>query len=395
MSKNSEMPDFPIVTVWNQEVQDIILASAVFGSEDGKLVQFDAREAFFAHPCAYIDPDICVYCFDVLEAFLDDVEIPYPDGDWAMDDSKRWPLFVRWRKKAVPGIPDSSMNFVERQFSQAGTMGSYLPQPFSSVRELVFKSATDDPHCMPITSDIVDDLEVTIFVIVSYETARDSLDWEIGVHGMLISFEDYKGVVYNAMYFPDVPVTCGWTKEHTVNQLIKKAGYKGFMDDHFRKTRVVLTRFTVESTSMMHDEILYRRLDSRVAQIEPRENAVAEAKENVLGVEEHIAASDKPPEELYLRLKRAKEHLEDCELDLLDIEREVNYIRGRLGLSPPREPSPPPLGEDDSILNEKVNSEEARHEAEIAMAFELAELELSEEGPDEFSPAATASNSKP
>ena len=88
----------------------------------------------------------------------------------------------------------------------------------------------------------------------------------------------------------------------------------------------------------------------------------------------------KPPEELYLRLKRAKEHLEDCELDLLDIEREVNYIRGRLGLSPPREPSPPPLGEDDSILNEKVNSEEARHEAEIAMAFELAELELSEEG---------------
>ena len=377
---NSDIPDFPIVTVWNREVLNLILESAVFGAEDGKLVQFDSREAFFAHPCDYLDPDLCVYCFDALEAFITGCAVPYPDGDWAMDDAKRWPLFVRWQKKVVPGIPDASMNFVQRQFVPAGTSGSFLPQPLSSVRELVFKSASEDPRCMPITLDIVDDLEVTVFVIVSYETARDPMDWEMGVHGMLISFEDYKGVVYGAEYLPDVPVICGWTKEHTINQLIQKAGYKGFVDEHFRRTRIVLTRFTVESTSMMHDEILYRRLDEREAQIEPREKAVAEAKEVHAGIQEHMAVSEQPPEELQRRLDNAARHLEDCELELVAIQREVDHMRNRLGLSPPREPSPPPLGEDDSILNAPIETEAARHEAAIADAFAVAELELEDGG---------------
>jgi uncharacterized protein (TIGR00296 family) len=381
---NSDIPDFPIVSVWNREVLDLILESAVFGAANEKLAQFDSREAFFAHPCDFLDPDMCVYCFDALEAFLAGTKVPYPDGDWAMDDAKRWPLFVRWRRKVVPGIPDPSMNFVERQFVPAGTSGSFLPQPLSSVRELVFKSATEDPRCMPITSEHVDELEVSVFVIVSYETARDPMDWEMGVHGMLISFEDYKGVVYSAEYLPDVPVICGWTKEHTIKQLIQKAGYKGFVDQHFRRSRIVLTRFTVESTSMMHDEILYRRLDAREAQIEPRENAVEEAREVLLGIQDHMAASENVSEEFHRRLEAARSNFEDCELDLAAIRQDVDHYYSRLGLSPPREPSPPPLGEGDSISNAPLTTAAARHEQAITSAFELAELSLeehAEEGP--------------
>ena len=75
---NSDIPDFPIVSVWNREVLDLILESAVFGAANEKLAQFDSREAFFAHPCDFLDPDMCVYCFDALEAFLAGTKVARP-----------------------------------------------------------------------------------------------------------------------------------------------------------------------------------------------------------------------------------------------------------------------------------------------------------------------------
>lgn len=221
----ANLPDFPIVSVWNRQTRDLILASCVFGAQDDAMgLQADQREAFFLHPSPRVDSTICDYCFDTLIAFLKGEATPdCRDMHWALDTDRRWPMFLRWRKRMVAGVVDEE-DFSERQFLTAGIASSLLPRPLNTFQELVFRSAADDPHCVPIALEDVPYLECNAMVVTCMEAARDMTDWELGVHGILVSFEDYKGVVYGESYLPDVPVICGWTKEHTINQLMQKAG---------------------------------------------------------------------------------------------------------------------------------------------------------------------------
>lgn len=52
------------------------------------------------------------------------------------------------------------------------------------------------------------------------------MDWDLGTHGIRISFI-HRGRRYGATYLPDVPVEQGWTKEETVESLMRKAGWDG------------------------------------------------------------------------------------------------------------------------------------------------------------------------
>ena len=52
------------------------------------------------------------------------------------------------------------------------------------------------------------------------------MDWDLGTHGLRISFI-YCNRRYGATYLPDVPVEQGWTKEETVESLMRKAGWEG------------------------------------------------------------------------------------------------------------------------------------------------------------------------
>lgn len=52
------------------------------------------------------------------------------------------------------------------------------------------------------------------------------MDWTLGSHGIRISFI-HRGRRYGATYLPDVAVEQGWTKEETVESLMRKAGWDG------------------------------------------------------------------------------------------------------------------------------------------------------------------------
>lgn len=52
------------------------------------------------------------------------------------------------------------------------------------------------------------------------------MDWTLGTHGLRISFV-HRGRRYGATYLPDVAVEQGWTKEETVESLMRKAGWDG------------------------------------------------------------------------------------------------------------------------------------------------------------------------
>jgi AMME syndrome candidate gene 1 protein len=75
-------------------------------------------------------------------------------------------------------------------------------------------------------------LECGITLLTNFEpTPRgDPLAWEIGKHGLRISFT-YHGRRYGSTYLPDVAREQGWTKEETMISLMRKAGWTGRKDD--------------------------------------------------------------------------------------------------------------------------------------------------------------------
>ena len=52
------------------------------------------------------------------------------------------------------------------------------------------------------------------------------MDWTLGTHGLRISFT-HRNRRHGATYLPDVAVEQGWSKEETVESLMKKAGWDG------------------------------------------------------------------------------------------------------------------------------------------------------------------------
>jgi AMMECR1 domain-containing protein len=52
------------------------------------------------------------------------------------------------------------------------------------------------------------------------------LDWEVGRHGIVID-ATFKGKYYSATFLPEVAAEEKWSKEETLKQLIRKAGFRG------------------------------------------------------------------------------------------------------------------------------------------------------------------------
>lgn len=63
-------------------------------------------------------------------------------------------------------------------------------------------------------------------LLTDFEACAEPLGWELGVHGIKISFYE-RHRRYSATYLPDVAVEQGWTKEETLESLIRKAGFSG------------------------------------------------------------------------------------------------------------------------------------------------------------------------
>ena len=87
-------------------------------------------------------------------------------------------------------------------------------------------SALHDSRFSPITLAELPTLEAAVTLLTDFETCTDPLAWELGVHGIKISFYE-RHRRYTATYLPDVAVEQEWTKEETLESLIRKAGLTG------------------------------------------------------------------------------------------------------------------------------------------------------------------------
>ena len=106
------------------------------------------------------------------------------------------PLFVTWNTVS----PRSGTR------SLRGCIGTFESLPLSSgLSSYALTSALSDHRFSPITKDELGTLEASVTLLTDFETASDAMDWEVGVHGVRISFFA-RNKRFGACYLPDVAV---------------------------------------------------------------------------------------------------------------------------------------------------------------------------------------------
>lgn len=156
--------------------------------------------------------------------------------------SQPYPLFVTWNTVSATGHK-----------SLRGCIGTFEAQPLADgLRSYALTSAFEDTRFSPIRAREVPSLECGVTLLTDFETAPSPMSWELGKHGIRISFS-YHGRRYGATYLPDVPTEQGWNKEETIVSLTRKAGWNGKRDD-WRKLDIQLTRYQGRKVSVLYKQ---------------------------------------------------------------------------------------------------------------------------------------------
>ncbi|CAI7579601.1 unnamed protein product [Penicillium glandicola] len=129
---------------------------------------------------------------------------------------QQYPLFVTWNTLSRSGHK-----------SLRGCIGTFEGQELEAgLKSYALTSAFDDTRFEPIPKSLLRSLSCSLTLLGSFEPCTNAMDWSLGTHGLRISFI-HRGRRYGATYLPDVAVEQGWTKEETVESLMRKAGWDG------------------------------------------------------------------------------------------------------------------------------------------------------------------------
>lgn len=130
------------------------------------------------------------------------------------------PLFVTW----------NTVSARSGNTSLRGCIGTFEAQELEDgLSSYAITSAIHDMRFDPVSKRELPTLEVAVTLLTDFEDCDDAMDWELGTHGLRISFTD-RGRRYGATYLPDVASEQGWTKEETLVSLMRKAGWVGKKD---------------------------------------------------------------------------------------------------------------------------------------------------------------------
>ncbi|KAF2835844.1 hypothetical protein M501DRAFT_1007684 [Patellaria atrata CBS 101060] len=160
----------------------------------------------------------------------------------APSQTDEYPLFVTW-------------NTISRNGNKSlrGCIGTFDNQELSDgLKSYALTAAFDDHRFMPISARELPTLECGVTLLTDFETASNPMDWEIGKHGLRISFHHH-GRRFGATYLPDVAREQGWTKEETIVSLMRKANWNGRRED-WRKVDLNVVRYQGDRETMEYRE---------------------------------------------------------------------------------------------------------------------------------------------
>ncbi|KAK7433380.1 hypothetical protein QQZ08_000320 [Neonectria magnoliae] len=148
------------------------------------------------------------------------------------------PLFVTWNTMDDDDDP-----------SLRGCIGTFESQPLAEgIPEYSLVSALQDSRFPPIRKAELPTLQVAVTLLTDFEEVDDKYDWDVGVHGLRLSFYD-RGRRYGSTYLPDVAAEQGWTKDETLFSLIRKAGWMGSRK-HWKDLDLNVTRYQGKKSTL-------------------------------------------------------------------------------------------------------------------------------------------------
>mmetsp|Transcript_8628 Transcript_8628/g.8762 ORF Transcript_8628/g.8762 Transcript_8628/m.8762 type:complete len:205 (+) Transcript_8628:226-840(+) len=181
---------------------------------------------------------MCAYCFDVLIAHFRGQRPSLPPFDGTVSV----PMFVTL----------NSVSQKDSSLSLRGCIGTLSPKPLSSLADFTHSSAFRDRRFEPLLEYEIASLEISVSLLVAYEDIEHYLDWEVGVHGILIEFEA-NNRKYSGTYLPEVALAQRWTQQEAIYSLIRKAGYQGAVTTEILNS-IRVTRYQSSKASLSYEK---------------------------------------------------------------------------------------------------------------------------------------------
>ncbi|GMM37593.1 hypothetical protein DASC09_049180 [Saccharomycopsis crataegensis] len=155
--------------------------------------------------------------------------------------TEKHPLFVTWNI------------IVGSEKELRGCIGTFSPMEIQSgIKEFALTAAFQDNRFDPIELEELEELSCDITLLKDFEKVEDIWDWDLGTHGIRISFT-YHNRLRSATFLPDVAVEQNWDKETTMRYLVAKGGGPRSITD-FGKLDISLTRYKGEKSHITYSE---------------------------------------------------------------------------------------------------------------------------------------------
>lgn len=169
----------------------------------------------------------CCFCFAVLRASMGLSAIPQAD---IPDAELNVPVFVSWYLENDAAPQGKQLR---------GCIGTFEPHPLSQALQVyTIQSAWNDKRFEPIRPAELENLQCTVSLLTPFEECKDLFDWEMGVHGVYVSFVMPVGgqaMSTTATFLPEIAPAQGWSKQETIVHAILKAGWSGQITDSFMR----------------------------------------------------------------------------------------------------------------------------------------------------------------
>lgn len=164
------------------------------------------------------------------------------------------PLFVTWNTiQKLSAALDSDGYDDPDNLHLRGCIGTFEPVDLDEgLSEYAAISAFQDSRFRPIRTAELPKMQNAVTLLTDFEPVDDPRDWEVGTHGVRLSFHD-RGRRYGSTYLPDVAAEQGWTKDETLLSLMRKAGWSG-SESAWKKVELKVTRYQGKKTCMRYAE---------------------------------------------------------------------------------------------------------------------------------------------
>jgi uncharacterized protein (TIGR00296 family) len=178
---------------------------------------------------------LCYLCFETLFSHLGGRPSHSVQSYLESQDLfiQKFPLFVTWTKGGT----------------LRGCIGTFSPQPLlEGLKQYALTAALKDSRFKPIDFSELSSLECEVSLLHTFETCANISDWKIGVHGTIFRLGSY-----SATFLPHVAEEQQWTKEQTLQHLIKKSGIKKRLTESDYQ-KIELTRYQTANLKVTWDD---------------------------------------------------------------------------------------------------------------------------------------------